>query len=322
MFYDTGKLGYDLDVTTYWPEIYAYKYMQIGTSNAYAFMPTRQRMGYHEDDSIYKYSSYIIDQIGYFEYLPLNKARLNAFRLIKSSEITYAAELLIKSNHIKMAELYVNEFPFSDIKDIVKKHPEILNNPSKNKYEFALATNIRYQRGMLKYGSYHVFDELFKIVLWKKFKQYNYNPIDYLDYRKDNRKYNLPDFPENLQKAKEKLQGYINKKNDRIDNVYFKKRKLPKFEYKGLTALPPKSVNDLRNNGVKLHHCILNYKQRYIDKKCDLYIVKDQNNEIASIEVVDKKIVQCRGKHNKDMTTTLKPLLNIISEYYEELAHG
>ena len=297
-------------------DIVVLKQKWIGRSGVQAFLPAVRQMGYHEAEQPYKWQSKIIDNANYFKYIDLSKSKMCAIRLIEYKNIRYAAELLIKRGYYKLAEIYVNETPFVDIRKCIKNQPLLLKKPSVNKVKFAEHCNFKYKRGMFKYDPYQL-SQLMKVITWEKWKKQDYDIIDYLDYREHNRKWNLPDFPKDLQVAKEQLQVYKDKEKYKEENKLIKKRKLPTFNVGGYVIIAPKSSTDLLENGKQLHHCVYNYTKLYATGKLDLYIVREDNNDKATIEVKKGKVVQCRGKHNKDLTNELNVIIERIEEHYE-----
>ena len=291
----------------------------LGTSGVQGFLPAIRRMGYHEEEQVYKWESYIIDRGGYFKYLDTSKAKMCAVRLVFSEEIRYSAELLIKMGYSKLAEIYVNKHPFIDIKKALKNQPELLKKPSSNKLLFAEECNFKYQRGMLKYEPYFL-NKLLKLVSWekwKKLKKQGYDIRDYIDYREDNKKYNLPNFPDDLQKAKERLLDYQDEERYKIEDELIKHIHLPSFTIKNYNVIPPKSSKDLKANGKELKHCILTYTPRFANREIDIYLIKQSEEHVGTIEVMDGKVIQCRGKHNVDMTKGFKRIIRKVENYYE-----
>jgi hypothetical protein len=85
----------------------------------------------------------------------------------------------------------------------------------------------------------------------------------------------------------------------------FKTQKISGSEFKGYEyyVVAPKCTNDLKQEGDNLNHCVASYIKKVIDGKCLIYFLRtDEKESLITFEVVDNKIVQIRGLHNRKPT--------------------
>jgi hypothetical protein len=62
----------------------------------------------------------------------------------------------------------------------------------------------------------------------------------------------------------------------------------------------PKNSGDVKQEGDRLNHCVASYIKKIIDGKCLIYFLRKKEDEsLITFEVVDGKIVQARGMHNR-----------------------
>ena len=65
-------------------------------------------------------------------------------------------------------------------------------------------------------------------------------------------------------------------------------------------VVAPKGSNELKQEGDNLNHCVASYIKKVIDGKCLIYFLrKDVKESLITFEVVDNRIVQARGMHNR-----------------------
>lgn len=64
----------------------------------------------------------------------------------------------------------------------------------------------------------------------------------------------------------------------------------------------PKTTQDIKDEAVNQNNCVASYIQRVIDGNCHILFLRKKNNQkesLVTIEVVNNKIVQARGKFNR-----------------------
>ncbi len=79
----------------------------------------------------------------------------------------------------------------------------------------------------------------------------------------------------------------------------------------------PTSVEDLRNEGKTLHHCVATYADKVAKKQTMiLFVRKVETPQVPffTMEWKDNHVVQCRGSHNCDMPDDVKAFVNAFEK--------
>lgn len=150
---------------------------------------------------------------------------------------------------------------------------------------------------------------------------------DYKDYLKQLKELGYPPeeyylYPKNLRESHEKLTDEINKKineEKRRQAIQQEKEykkilgKVKKFTFVSETFMvrPIASIEELKAEGIKMHHCVASYSENLILGNCYIFTVrtvKAPDEPIATLELrKDKKqIVQLRGKRNAIVSDEIK----------------
>lgn len=123
-------------------------------------------------------------------------------------------------------------------------------------------------------------------------------------------------FPANLYKAHQNTIAQIKVKEDIELNkkmaVRLKELKKYHFEKDGLFIRAVNDQKELIQEGQSLRHCVGTYAKKYIDGKCDILVIrhiKDPETPFFTVEIINKKIVQCRGLRNCGMTNEVKKFI-------------
>ena len=111
----------------------------------------------------------------------------------------------------------------------------------------------------------------------------------------------------------------------------FAKRIDTNMEYKvgEYKFIYPKTTQDIKDEAVQQANCVASYIQRVIDGKCHIMFLRKQNknknkeeqyNEsLITLEIVDYKVVQAKGKFNRDLNESEKELVNKFNAHLEKL---
>lgn len=109
-------------------------------------------------------------------------------------------------------------------------------------------------------------------------------------------------------KRKDEMEKIKNaKKSEKIKRISEGLRKLPELQEllngsKGFLVYVPESVEDLKNEGAKLHNCIGTYVDRVADGNTLLFFIRRLNDKDApfvAMEYCHGRIIQCRYDYNK-----------------------
>lgn len=135
----------------------------------------------------------------------------------------------------------------------------------------------------------------------------------YRDYLQDcvTLELNLDDkgvlFPPNLDEAHHRTTTQIRYKVDKEKAELFKKAvsKLEKWAWEkdGLLIRPPKSQQELIDEGETLHHCVGGYVNTVAKGGTAIFFIrskKDPKTPFYTLELQDKRVIQCRTKCNED----------------------
>lgn len=84
---------------------------------------------------------------------------------------------------------------------------------------------------------------------------------------------------------------------------------------KGLILIVPKSGDEIRNEGAKLHHCVGGYVERVARGETNIFFIRkteDPETPYYTMEWKDNRIVQCRGSHNCGMTPEVEAFTKVF----------
>lgn len=109
-----------------------------------------------------------------------------------------------------------------------------------------------------------------------------------------------------------------------FDEINFSKRVNHKmdFRYKDWAVIYPDSTQDIKDEAVQQSNCVASYIQSVIDGKCDILFLRKigtLNKSLVTVEVRDRKVVQCRGKYNRECTPEELDVLNRYEKYLKSL---
>ena len=299
-------------------------------------------MGYDEDARLYNIETPFINKTDLFPYIDFSKlTKVNVMSLIidflgkeEAKQRQYALELLIKQGKYRLAERFIKN-PHGDIRKALKFNSALIRQPSDKALSLAYSLGeTKYQRGMLSYtrdtfGNWKSnpdFKKLLQYTSFKKFHKYckehleagksefrchsNYDFLrDYIDYRELNKEFGMPDYPDDLYKAKKIIQEQqeLKKQKKFARKVKARAKELITLEGNHFLVMPPRSVEEFVNEGKTLHHCIAQYISRHANKECDIYFVREKENPevpFVTVEIANGSIAQMRGIHNNtDMIT-------------------
>ena len=122
---------------------------------------------------------------------------------------------------------------------------------------------------------------------------------------------------------------------DRLKEVFiekdFAKHIDTELEYKvnNYKFIYPKHTQDIKDEAVQQSNCVASYIQDVIDCKCYIMFLRQQNKDLpkeeqynkslVTIEIKDYKVVQAKGKFNRDVTNKEQELINEFNKYLSKL---
>lgn len=116
-------------------------------------------------------------------------------------------------------------------------------------------------------------------------------------------------FPKDLHEihllTSERVQHKINEiKAQKYEKIRQKLLKKYTFETKGFKIVVPDKIEDLIREGTDMHNCVGGYTDRVLDEKTDVIYIRKAakpNVSFGTMEIRQGKIIQARGKYNKDL---------------------
>lgn len=89
------------------------------------------------------------------------------------------------------------------------------------------------------------------------------------------------------------------------------------FEHEGLSLRPCATNEELFAEGKTLKHCVGGYAPKYARGACDIFLIRLIDSPDApfyTMEVIDGKVIQCRGFGNKGMTPAVREFVDAFIE--------
>lgn len=97
-----------------------------------------------------------------------------------------------------------------------------------------------------------------------------------------------------------------NRLKTEFEEEVFNKRidKSLEYSYQDYKFIYPKNTSEIKDEAVQQNNCVSSYIQNVIDGKCHILFMRKNDNlskSLVTIEVRDGKIVQAKGKYNRDV---------------------
>ncbi|MET1834169.1 PcfJ domain-containing protein [Clostridioides difficile] len=97
-----------------------------------------------------------------------------------------------------------------------------------------------------------------------------------------------------------------NRLKTQFEEEVFNKRidKSLEYSYQDYKFIYPKNTNEIKDEAVQQNNCVSSYIQNVIDGKCHILFMRKKDNpskSLVTIEVRNGKIVQAKGKYNRDV---------------------
>lgn len=252
----------------------------------------------------------------------------------------YYSGLVPEQNFINFCKKYDIEIIDSSMSVIYKRNPNFFN------LLFSLNTNelTKSEKEKILSSGYY-FNEIENLINW------GYTPkalIVYLDYLETHEALNyskaigtLYDYTRMMRKISKKFDKYprnlltshdIAVRNyERLTHQYeenaFKERINLNMEYSygEYRIIYPKAVQDIKDEASQQHHCVATYIDSVIDGVCDILFLRNKeepDKSLVTMEVKDNKVVQARGKFNRDLTSKEQEMVDRYNQYLEKISKG
>lgn len=198
---------------------------------------------------------------------------------------------------------------------------------------------IRYLEKYIDWGeSTDDLEEISKYISLNRFIKYSkmhhrnvktYIYKDYLRFAKAlgfDLKNNRYAFPKNLKEEHDKLEAEyeIQSKVEVAKSIVKRGKELSINKYKNdkFIILPAKTLKELQDESNQQNHCIRTYAERYAEGDCDIYFMRDIQNQkksLVTVEVKNNEIVQSRIKNNYSPN---KKQLQFLQKWEHEVLKG
>jgi hypothetical protein len=145
---------------------------------------------------------------------------------------------------------------------------------------------------------------------------------DYLNMG-ENLEYDFSDnfvlFPKNLIEAHDKASMLYdtNKKaifDKKIREAYENLGEQYHFSKNGFTIVPPRTANEIVEEGHTLHHCVHTYVERVAKGKCVILFIRQNDNikkPFYTVEVQDSRVIQIHGSQHCKPTPEVQNFLDL-----------
>ena len=122
-----------------------------------------------------------------------------------------------------------------------------------------------------------------------------------------------------------------NRLKETFDEQEFAKHIKPEYEYKinGYKFIYPAKTQDIKDEAVSQANCVASYIKRVLNDECDIMFLRKQNKEkpkdeqynesLVTLEIRDYKVVQAKGKFNRDCTKQEEELIKQFNLYLQKI---
>lgn len=128
-------------------------------------------------------------------------------------------------------------------------------------------------------------------------------------------------FPNNLYTAHQKSIEKVKIKHDNALNGMISQRLADleryEFEHNGLFIRPAKDSAELFREGKELIHCVGRYAKTYAEGKTNLFVIRkvdEPDTPFYTMEIIDDKIIQTRGKSNCPPTEEVEEFVQAFTK--------
>ena len=248
----------------------------------------------------------------------------------------YYSGLVPEQNFINFCKKYDIEIIDRSMSAIYKRNPNFFN------LLFSLDTNEltkSEKENILSSGYY--FNEIENLINWGYTSK---ALIVYLDYLETHEALNyskaigtLYDYTRMMRKISKKFDKYprnlltshdIAVRNyERLTHEYeeaaFKKRiNLDmEYSYSEYRIIYPKAVQEIKDEASQQHHCVATYIDSVINGECDILFLRSKeepDKSLVTMEVRDNKVVQAKGRFNRDLTSKEQEMVDRYNQYLEK----
>ena len=135
-------------------------------------------------------------------------------------------------------------------------------------------------------------------------------------------------FPKDLKAAHERTMAQVSFEKNKTDQEKFQKAvdRLEKYAWQkdGLLIRPARTQEELREEGIALHHCVGGYIRQMADGETAIFFVRKldaPDTPYFTLELQKKRVIQCRTAHNASYER-YPEILSFVQEWEQEVVTG
>ena len=256
-----------------------------------------------------------IEKLDYKITYKLNDIPKNLIKLCKTHGIELNNNLI--DAYKRNPDLFSNllNYEFTSVRKVNIEDILYANDHNKNKFD-QLIRNYNYKPiSLLQY-----IDNLMTFEALDNFHSVASELLDYCNMMsKISPKYEK--YPKNfLTTHKIATRNYNRLKQQFIEEDYKKVIEMKlEYTYDNYKIIYPKTTQDIKDEAVQQNHCVASYIQNVIDGKSHILFLRnkdDTERSLVTLEIKNYKVVQARGKFNREVT---KEEQFVIEKYNEKL---
>ena len=134
-------------------------------------------------------------------------------------------------------------------------------------------------------------------------------------------------YPKNFLTVHKITSRNYNRLKEKYDEIAFKNRFDNRLEKKidDYVFIYPKATAEIKDEAVQQGNCVASYISGVIDGKCDILFMRkvdEPEQSLVTIEVRKNKVVQAKGKFNRDVTQREAEIIDKYNQYLIRSAKG
>lgn len=134
-------------------------------------------------------------------------------------------------------------------------------------------------------------------------------------------------YPKNFLTVHKITARNYNRLKQHFDEVSFSQRYKKRYEKEidGYTFIYPKHTQEIKDEAVQQGNCVASYISDVINGNCDILFMRKSNTpdkSLVTIEVKNNKVVQAKGKYNREVTPSESLIIEQYNEYLAKSKDG
>lgn len=134
-------------------------------------------------------------------------------------------------------------------------------------------------------------------------------------------------YPKNFLTVHQITSRNYNRLKEEFEEAAFKRRIDETLEKRvdGYKFIYPKSTQDIKDEAVQQGNCVASYIQEVIDGVCHILFLRQcdsLNKSCVTVEVRDDRVVQAKGKYNRDITHEEAGIIQKYQKYLDKREKG